>query len=164
MVDLISKIGEKITIRRSTCIKNNNDFNFFYVHSSVKKNIGKLGVILSIEASSSNNDLDKLGHNLCMHIASSNPLAIDSSDLDSKLISKEEEIIKEELKNNKKDQNIINKIAKGKLNKFIEENTLLNQYWIMEPKKKVKEIISEISNDNKIKIKSFIRYKVGEGL
>ena len=99
-----------------------------------------------------------------MQIASSSPLSIDKHDLDENLLKKEKEIITEELKNTGKDTKIIEKIAFGKLNKFIEENTLLNQDWIMEPKKKVKDIIKEISGKDKIVIKKFIRFKVGEGL
>ena len=99
-----------------------------------------------------------------MHIAASSPLSIDKDDLDKNLINKEKEIITEELKNSGKDLKIIEKISLGKLNKFISENTLLNQEWIMEPKKKVKEILKEIAGKDDIKIKKFIRFKVGEGV
>ena len=164
LVDLISKIGEKIKIRRSACLKDKNCVNFSYVHSSVKPNVGKLGVLLGLETSSTDDSITDLGHKLSMHIAASNPLAIDVKDLNPNVLKKEEEIIKEELKSTKKNQTILDKITKGRLNKFIEENTLLNQVWIMDPKKKVKEIIAEVAGNNKINVKSFIRYKVGEGL
>ena len=99
-----------------------------------------------------------------MQIAASAPLAINKENLDINLINKEKEIIKEELKNSGKETSIADKIAMGKINKFINDNTLLNQEWIMEPKKKVKDIIKEFSNKDPIKIKKFIRYKVGEGV
>ena len=99
-----------------------------------------------------------------MHIAATSPLAIDKDNLDHNLIEKEKEIIREELKNSGKDNKIIDKIAIGKLNKFIADNTLLNQEWIIEPKKKVKDIIKELEGGDKIKIKSFARFKVGEGI
>ena len=99
-----------------------------------------------------------------MHIAASSPLSVDKDNLDPKIIEKEKEIVSEELKNSGKDDKIIDKIAMGKLNKFISDNTLLNQEWIMEPKKKVKDIIKEIAGKEKISIKKFIRYKVGEGI
>ena len=72
------------------------------------------------------------------------------------------EIIKEELKNSGKSDNIIEKISKGKLEKFKQENTLINQIWIMDPKKKVKDVIAELGKENSITIKDFVRYKVGE--
>ena len=82
--------------------------------------------------------------------------------LDHGILEKEKEIILEELKNSGKDTKIIDKIAMGKLNKFIAETTLLNQEWIMEPKKRVKDIIKEVAGKDKIEIKKFIRFKVGE--
>jgi len=99
-----------------------------------------------------------------MHIAASSPMSIDIDNLDHQIVEKEKEIIREELKNSGKDNKIIDKIAAGKLNKFISDNTLLNQEWIMEPKKKVKEIIKEVAGKEKIAIKKFIRFKVGEGV
>ena len=164
LVDLISKIGEKITFRRSAFISSTNVINFSYVHSSIKKNIGKLGVLLSIETTKSKNDILDFGKKLSMHIAASSPLAIDEDGLDQKLIQKEKEIITEELSNNGKDKNIVDKITIGKLNKFIADNTLLNQEWIIDPKKKVKDVLKEIQGNNNIVIKKFIRFKVGEGV
>ena len=99
-----------------------------------------------------------------MHIAASSPLSIDKDSLDEEIIKKEKEIITEELKNSGKDDKIIDKIALGKLNKFISENTLLNQEWIMEPKKKVKDIIKALAAKEKIVVKKFVRFKVGEGV
>jgi len=164
LVALVSKIGEKITLRRSAFIENNKFANFSYMHSSIKNNLGKLGVLVSIETNKKKEDIANFGKQLSMQIASSAPLSIDKVDLDQNLLKKEKEIITEELKNTGKDTKIIEKIAFGKLNKFIAENTLLNQDWIMEPKKKVKDIIKEISGKDKIVIKKFIRFKVGEGL
>ena len=164
LIALISKIGEKITLRRSDFIKSDNCFNFSYTHSPIKKNLGKIGVILSLESSIKKEQLLQFGKQLTMHIAASSPLSVDKDNLDPKIIEKEKEIVSEELKNSGKDDKIIDKIAMGKLNKFISDNTLLNQEWIMEPKKKVKDIIKEIAGKEKISIKKFIRYKVGEGI
>ena len=164
LIDLVSKIGEKITLRRSAFIENGKTVNFSYTHSSLKKNIGKLGVLLSIETTKQKNDIMDLGKHLTMQVASLSPLAIDKDGLDPMVLKKEKEIITEELKNSGKDTKIVDKIALGKLNKFIAENTLLNQEWIMEPKKKVKDIIKEVAGKDKIEVKKFIRFKVGEGL
>ena len=99
-----------------------------------------------------------------MQIASLSPLAIDKEDLDQNILKKEKEIIIEELKNSGKDTKIVEKIAIGKVNKFINDSTLLNQEWIMEPKKKVRDVIKEVVGKDKMKIKKFVRFKVGEGL
>ena len=164
LVDLISKIGEKITLRRSAFIGATNSINFSYTHSSLKKNIGKLGVLLSLETTKSKNDILNLGRQLAMQVAATSPLAINKDDIDQNLLQKEKEIITEELKNSKKDSKIIDKIVIGRLNKFVSESTLLNQEWIMEPKKRVRDVIKEIAGNDKIKIKNFIRFKVGEGV
>ena len=164
LVDLVSKIGEKITLRRSAFLGDEKLLNFSYIHSSIKKNIGKLGVLLSIDTTKEKKDVLDLGKQLAMQIASSSPLAIEKDGLDQNILKKEKEIITEELKNSGKDIKIIEKIALGKLNKFIGENTLLNQEWIMEPKKKVKDVIKEFSGKDRFEIKSFLRFKVGEGL
>ena len=164
LVSLISKIGEKITIRRSDFIDTKNSVNFSYMHSEIKKNLGKIGVLLSLETSMNKEKLLQIGKQLAMHIAASSPLSIDKNTLDQKIIEKEEEIITEELKNSGKDNKIIDKIILGKLNKFISDNTLLNQEWIMEPKKKVKDIIKEVAVKEKIVVRKFVRFKVGEGV
>ena len=164
LVDLISKIGEKITLRRSAFIGKDKSINFSYIHSSLKKNVGKLGVLLSIETTKPKNEILNLGKQLAMQVAASSPLAIDKESLDQNILQKEKEIIKEELKNSGKDTKIVEKIAIGKLNKFIADNTLLNQEWIMEPKKKVRDVIKEFAGKDKFEIKEFSRFKVGEGL
>ena len=164
LVDLISKIGEKITLRRSAFIGKDKSINFSYTHSSLKKNVGKLGVLLSIETTKPKNEILNFGKQLAMQVAALSPLAIDKESLDQNILQKEKEIIKEELKNSGKDTKIVEKIAIGKLNKFIADNTLLNQEWIMEPKKKVKDVLKEVAGKDKIEIKEFIRFKVGEGV
>ena len=164
LVDLISKIGEKITLRRSVFIGNDKSINFSYIHSSLKKNVGKLGVLLSIETTKPKNEILDFGKQLAMQVAASSPLAIDKESLDQNILQKEKEIITEELKNTGEDTKIVEKIAIGKLNKFIADNTLLNQEWIMEPKKKVKDVLKEVAGKDKIEIMKFIRFKVGEGV
>jgi len=96
-----------------------------------------------------------------MHIAASNPLALDASLIDQAVIDKELELITEELKNSGKPEDIAKKISIGKMNKFKEENALMTQAWVMEPKKKVQDIIKELSITD-LKIKEFYRIKIGE--
>ena len=164
LVSLISKIGEKITLRRSDFVESGNFLNFSYTHAAIKKNLGKIGVLLSFKTSKKKDQLLVFGKQLAMHIAASSPLSIDKGDLDQNILKKAMEIITEELKNSGKDTKIVDKIAAGKLNKFITDNTLVNQEWIMEPKKQVKDVLKEIAGKDKIEIKKFTRFKVGEGI
>ena len=163
LINLISKIGEKITIRRTSFFDKSNGKNYFYVHSSQEKNIGKIISIVKLNTNKGKID-DDLGLKIAMHIAASNPLSIDKHDLNKEIIEKEEEIIKEELKNSGKKGEIIEKISTGKLNKFIEDNTLNNQAWIIDPKKKVSQVLKEDNSEGALKVIDFVRYKVGEGV
>ena len=164
LLNLSSKIGEKITLRRSAFVGKDKSINFSYTHSALKKNVGKLGVLLSLITTKSKKEILDLGKQLTMQIAASSPLVINKESLDQNILKKEKEIITEELKNSGKDNKIIEKITIGRLNKFITENTLLNQEWIMETKKKVRDVLKEVAGKDKIEIKKFIRFKVGEGV
>ena len=161
LISLISKIGEKITIGRSKSLKNSDCKVFKYHHTIIKDNLSKLGVLVSLNTNDETNKLKTFGKQLSMHIAALNPLAIDSNDIDQTLLEKEKELISEELKNSGKPVDIIKKISLGKINKFKEENSLLNQQWVMEPKKKVKDIIKELKIEN-LSINEFSRIKIGE--
>ena len=107
---------------------------------------------------------EEIGTKIAMHIAASNPLAIDKSGINKTIVDKELEIIKAEIINSGKPTEIVEKISKGKISKFLNDNSLLNQIWIMDPKKKVSDILKENSADNEIKVLDFVKYKVGEGV
>ena len=162
LIALISKIGEKITLRRSKYFDDTGS-NFSYVHNSLEKNIGKVVSVVKLEKNK-NVDLKDIGSKLAMQIAASSPIAIDESGINQDVLNKELEIIKEELKNTGKKEDMIEKIANGKIKKFISDNTLLNQVWIMDPKKKVSDFLKSKSDKEKIKILDFVRFKVGEGV
>jgi len=162
LVALIAKIGEKITLRRSKFF-DNKGINFSYVHNSLEKNIGKVVSVVKLEKSEKI-DLKEIGSKLAMHIAASSPIAIDENEIDRNILNKELEIIREEVKNSGKKGEMIEKIANGKLKKFVSDNTLLNQIWIMDTKKKVKEVLKSCSDEEEIKVLDFVRFKVGEGI
>jgi len=154
LIDLIAKMGEKITIRRSVYFDKTDGSNSFYIHGALEDKVGK---IIAIVKTSKENEI---GKKIAMHVSASSPIALEEKDLNKDTINKEMEIIKAELLNSGKQPEIIEKIAKGKINKFISDNTLVNQAWIIDPKKKVSDVLKE----NDIKIIDFIRYKVGEGI
>ena len=158
---LIAKIGEKITIGKSKTIENSNGVNNHYLHTVIKDNVAKLAVLVSLETNEKSDAVKTFSKQLSMHIAASNPLALDSDKIDKAILDKEQELVKEELKNLGKSQEIANKISLGKMNKFKEENALLTQSWVMEPKKKVKDILQELSIAD-LRIREFYRIKIGE--
>ena len=163
LVNLIAKIGEKITIRRTNFFNNTSGTNYFYVHSAIEKNIGKIISVVKLDGIIKGKN-DEIGLKLAMHIAASNPLAIDKDGIDKSIVNKELEIIKAEITNSGKPAEMAEKISKGKISKFLNDNSLLNQLWIMDPKKKVSDILKENSSDKEIKVLQFIKYKVGEGV
>ena len=161
LVALIAKIGEKITIGKIKTIADMKSKNFFYQHTVIKDNVSKLGVIVSIETDEISEKIGNFGKQLSMHIAASNPISLHPEDIKKEIIEKEKELISEELKNSGKPEEIANKISIGKINKFKQDSSLMTQDWVMEPKKKVKDIINEINIPN-LKIKEFIRIKIGD--
>jgi len=161
LVALIAKIGEKITIGKTKTISNSTSTNYQYLHTVVKDNLAKLAVVVSLETKENSDVIKNFGKQLSMHIAASNPLALESSLIDKSIIDKEQELVTEELKNSGKPEDIAKKISLGKMNKFKEENALLTQAWVMEPKKKVQDVLKELAI-NDLKIKEFSRIKIGE--
>ena len=161
LVALIAKIGEKITIGQTKTISNASSINYQYLHTVVKDNLAKLAVVVAIETKENSEAVKTFGKQLSMHIAASNPLALESSLIDKSIIDKEQELVTEELKNMGKPDDIAKKISIGKMNKFKEENALLTQAWVMEPKKKVQDILKELAI-NDLKIKEFSRIKIGD--
>ena len=161
LIDLIAKIGEKITIGRSKTLENSKAKIFTYNHSIVKDNMSKLGVVVSLEFDKSSNDVEQFGKQVSMHIAASNPMVIEKKDIKEEIIEKEKTIINEELKNLGKPQEITEKITLGKINKFKEDNSLLTQDWVIDPKFKVGDVLNKVDSKS-LKIKDFIRIKIGE--
>ena len=161
LVSMIAKIGEKITIGRTKTINQQNSKNFIYQHSTVKDNLSKLAVVVSLETKEDSEKLDLFGKQLTMHIAAMNPIALNSENISKEILDKEAELVAEELKNTGKPDDIVKKISIGKINKFKEESSLISQAWVMEPKKKVKDVMSELSLSD-LKINEFYRIKIGE--
>ena len=161
LVSLIAKMGEKITVGKAKTFNETGTKDFNYLHTVVKDNLSKLSVIVSLETSDDSDAVKTFGKQLSMHIAASSPLALSSDLIDKDIIQKEQDLVKQELKDSGKSDEISQKISLGKMNKFKEDNALLTQSWVMEPKKKVQDIVKDL-NINGLKIKDFYRIKIGE--
>ena len=161
LVALIAKIGEKITIGRTRTMNSENSRNFVYQHSVIKDNVSKLVVIVSLNTNEKSDKVDLFGKQLSMHIAASNPIALNANEIHQEIIDKEVNLIAEELKNSGKPEEIAKKISMGKINKFKEENSLMTQDWVMEPKMKVKDILRSLEIKD-LSVNEFIRLKIGE--
>jgi elongation factor Ts len=161
LIALIAKMGEKITIGRAKTFNHTGAQNFNYLHTIVKDNLSKLAVVVSIETNDSSENVKSFGKQLAMHVAALNPIALDANSINKEILDKEQSLIAEELKSSGKSDEIVKKIGLGKINKFKEDNALLSQAWVMEPKKKVLDILKELSIAD-LRIKDFYRLKIGE--
>ena len=161
LVSLIAKMGEKITLGKAKTFNQSGTQNFNYLHTIVKDNLSKLSVIVSLKTSDNNEATKIFGKQLSMHIAASNPLALSSDLIDKDVLQKEQDLVTEELKNSGKPDEIVKKISLGKMSKFKDDNALLTQAWVMEPKKKVQDVIKDL-NIPDLKINDFYRIKIGE--
>ena len=158
--DAIGVIGENIVFKRSSFIKGKT---YNYIHNSLGDNLGKIGVVLDIK-SDPEIDLTSLGKNICMHIAATGPKSLNESSLDPDVIETEKNIIKEQLKESGKPDDIVEKMLSGKMNKFFEEVLLLNQKYVIDPSVTITKLLEDTGNANssKISINSFIRYELGQ--
>ena len=153
LIEKVASIGENLTLRRIKSISGENVG--FYVHNSVSENLGKIGVAVSL--SSKNETLAK---QIAMHIAASNPLALSEEHLSKELIEKEKNLYFQQARESGKPENIWDNMVNGKLKKFINEVTLLNQDYVIDPDYSISEFLKKNNNS----ILDFIRFEVGEGI
>tara|TARA_X000000950_G_scaffold285064_2_gene389767 strand:+ start:26265 stop:27137 length:873 start_codon:yes stop_codon:yes gene_type:complete len=164
LTSMISKIGENIVLKRVN-VRSSLEGSFQkYLHNSVDDNSGKIGVILEFKCDKKFAELDNISKNICMHIAAMDPKSITHEALDEEIKNREMEIFREQLKNSNKPDDIKQKIIEGKMNKFFEEVCLLDQYFVIDNKQKVKAFLSDCENkfNCKLEILSFVLFRVGE--
>ena len=164
LTNIISKLGENIVIKRLNFLSEINSKYCSYIHNQVNLSSGKIGVLLAYKCSQIDDGINQLAKNLSMHIAASNPISLDVNDLDTNLVHREKEIYLEQLKESGKPDNIIEKIIEGKVNKFYEEVCLLQQFFVMENKRKIGTYIDDFNKKNNLdfKIDKFLIFKLGQ--
>jgi len=156
----VGKIGENIVFKKTAYLEGNVHS---YIHNSLANGLGKIGVILLLD-SSDDADVSEIGKKLCMHIAASSPLSISQDDLNESIIESEREIIKKQLKDADKPEDILSKMIEGKLNKYLDEIVLLKQKFVINPELSINQYLEEESSkiNTKVKIKKFIRFELGK--
>ena len=166
LTNLISKIGENLTIRRSEYIHSEDGFVGTYVHNVEKDNMGKIGVLISVKTNIDYSKINDFLKKISMHVAATNPISITSTDIDQNIINKEKEFQLEEIKKTGKDDVIQKKMLEGKMNKNFNEVVLLEQNFVVDDSINIKQFIQNTSKElnGSIEIKKFVRFKVGEGI
>ena len=166
LTDLIAKIGENMSLRQSSYVDVENGVVVPYMHSAVVPNQGKIGVLVALESAADEGALKELGHKLAMHIAAVAPKFKTIESVDADALAREKAIYMEQAKNSGKPANIAEKMVEGRIRKYYEEVVLMEQSFIMDPDKKVKDVIADAAKSagSEISLKSFVRYNLGEGL
>ena len=162
----IAKVGENMTLRRAATLSVGKGAIGSYMHNSVSEGLGKIGVIVALESSGDADALKQFGKMVAMHIAAAAPQALDQASLDKETIRREKEILSEKFKAQGKPANVIEKIVESGLKTFYKEVCLLEQDYIHEPGKNVAQAVKEAEGKlgAPIKIASYVRYKLGEGI
>ena len=166
IADTIAKIGENMTLRRASQLSVGTGVIASYVHNSVEEGLGKIGVLVALESTGKADELKRFGRMVAMHVAASNPQAIDSSGLDPEVVRREKDVLADKYKAQGKPANVVEKIVESGLKTFYKEVCLLDQAYIHEPDKSVSQAIKEAEGKagGPIKVTGFVRYALGEGI
>jgi elongation factor Ts len=166
IADTIAKIGENMTLRRASQLSVGTGVIASYVHNSVEEGLGKIGVLVALESTGKADELKRFGRMVVMHVAASNPQAIDSSGLDPEVVRREKDVLADKYKAQGKPANVVDKIVESGLKTFYKEVCLLDQAYIHEPDKSVSQAIKEAEGKvgGPIKVTGFVRYALGEGI
>jgi elongation factor Ts len=162
----IAKIGENMSLRRATSLTVGKGVIANYMHNSVSEGLGKIGVLVALESSGKTDELAKIGRMVAMHVAASNPQAVDAAGLDPNVVTREKAVMAEKFKAQGKPANMIDKIVESGLKTFYKEVCLVDQAYIHDPAKSVSQALkeAEATVGGPIKVTGFVRYALGEGI
>ena len=166
IADTIAKIGENMTLRRAASLSVGKGAIGAYVHNSVSDGLGKIGVLVALEFAGKTDELSSLGRMIAMHVAASNPQAVDAAGLDPAVVAREKDVLADKFKQQGKPANVIDKIVESGLKTFYKEVSLLEQPYVHDPAKNVAQALKEAEGNvgAPIKITGFVRYALGEGI
>ena len=166
IADTIAKISENMTLRRASSLSVGTGVIASYVHNAVEEGLGKIGVLVALESTGKADELKRFGRMVAMHVAASNPQAVDPSGLDADVVRREKEVLADKYKAQGKPANVVDKIVESGLKTFYKEVCLLDQAYIHEPDKSVSQAIKEAEGKvgGPIKVTGFVRYALGEGI
>ncbi|MBV9955319.1 MAG: elongation factor Ts [Pseudolabrys sp.] len=164
--DTIAKIGENMTLRRAGALEVKQGAVGSYVHSSVTDGLGRIGVLVGLESSGKADELKTLGRMIAMHIAASNPQAIDAASMDPNIVKREKDVLADKYKQQGKPANVIDKIVESGLKTFYKEATLLEQTYVHDDKKNVAQALKEAESQvgAPVKVTGYLRFALGEGI
>ena len=162
----IATIGENQTLRRARRLSVTQGAVVAYVHNAAAPGLGKIGVLVALESSAPAEKLESLGKQLAMHVAAAFPLALDESGIDSEVIARERAIAQEKAAESGKPAEVVAKMVDGAVAKFVKENALLNQLFVMDGKTKISDVVAAAAKEAgaPIVLKDYVRFQLGEGI
>ncbi len=162
----IATIGENMSVRRSDYLEVSDGIVVSYIHSALRDNMGKIGVLIALESAGDKDKLQALGHKIAMHVAAARPefLSVDTVDADA--LERERNILTEQARASGKPEEIIGKMVEGRLRKYYEEAVLLEQIFVMDGESKISNLLAELGKEMSadVTLKGFVRFQLGEGV
>ncbi|WP_237154692.1 translation elongation factor Ts [Oryzibacter oryziterrae] len=164
--ELVATIGENMNFRRSLVLSVSAGVVAPYVHASIADSLGKIGVLVALESTGNTDELLKLGRQIAMHVAATNPLALSAEEISADVVERERAIFVEQAKESGKPAAVIEKMVEGRIRKFYEESTLLKQAFVINPDLTVEAAVkaAEATVGAPIKVTAFTRFALGEGI
>jgi len=166
LTDLIAKIGENMTLRRSSGLEVTSGAVVAYVHGALADGLGKIGVLVGLESDAPADSLQGLGKQIAMHVAAANPQFLDTDSVDPEVAEREKNVLVEQAKAEGKPQEIAEKMVAGRMNKFFKEICLVEQIFVIDGETKVADVIANAAKElgSEIKLTGFVRLQLGEGI
>ncbi len=164
--EMVGKIGENMSLRRTAFLKVGNGIVASYVHNAIAPELGKIGVLVALESKAKKDKLETLGKQLCMHVAATSPLAVTADEVDPAVVAREKAIFTEQAKESGKPANVVEKMVEGRLQKFFKEQVLLKQQFVVDPDNTVEKAVQAVAKEagEDIKVTGFVRFALGEGI
>ena len=157
---MIATIGENMNIRRARVLRVPSGAVATYMHNAVKPGLGKIGVLVALEAESEVAAMEMLGRQIGMHVAATRPTALDISAVEPSELEREKAVLREQAAGSGKPAAIIEKMIEGRIRKYYEEVVLLEQVWVHDGESRVKEVVQKAGG----KLTGFDRFQLGEGI
>ena len=172
LTDLIAKIGENMNLRRVAKVAVNDGVVVGYMHGAIADGLGKIGTLVALESTGDKAALEKLAKNLAMHVAAAAPVCLNVADVPAEMEEREKNVVEAQIKEEQaktgktKPAEIIEKMVVGRIRKFHEEVVLNEQFFIMDDKKKVKDVVAEAAKEigAPVELKAYVRFALGEGI
>jgi elongation factor Ts len=164
--NLVAKIGENMTVRRTASLAVSQGVLVSYVHNAVAPDLGKIGVLVALNSSADTDKLAALGKQLAMHVAATNPLALDVASLDPDLVARERAILVDQARESGKPENVIEKMIEGRMRKFYEESVLRSQVFVIDGETRIEKVLENAGKElgAPVEISGYVRFAVGEGI